>query len=108
MINNIQITGDPDTHPEKPVYDARSLALGQVDMTTLNILAHRVATFDLLNKEDVARYENLYKQLLDLAKSGKILISTNIREKMVLADGSNTWMRLLEWTEFDTSEIIGA
>ena len=108
MIPNVQIEGEPDTHPEKPVHDARELANGQVDLTTLTATRHNARVFDLMSPEDREEYSKLYLDLFNRSKEGKILISSNIREVLTRKDGSTGWYRLIEWTEFDTSEILGA
>lgn len=108
MIPTVQIKGEPDSHPEKPVYDARELAAGQVDLSGLQIKAHNTRVFNLMDTQQCKDYEILYMQLMTKAREGKILISSNIREVLQNKDGSTGWYKLLEWTEFDTSEILGA
>lgn len=108
MIRNIQIEGAPDSHPEKPVYDAHQLAAGKVDLSTLAITGHSVRVFDLMDADQRDEYEKLYVTLSDLSRQGKILISSNIREVLRRSDGSTGWFKCLEWTTFDTSSILGA
>ena len=108
MIPNIQIQGDPDTHPEKPVHDAYELASGQLDVLNLNAKAHNARVFDLMSTDERTEYEKLYLELLKKSKEGKIYISSNTREVLTRPDGSTGWFKYLEWTEFDTSDILGA
>ena len=108
MIKNIQISGEPDTHPEKPVHDAYELASGQVDLSSLNIKGHHVEIFDMMDADGKRAYEDLYSTLLAKSKEGKIIVNSNVREVLTRADGSTGWYKYLEWTEFDTSEILGA
>lgn len=107
MIPTVQITGAPDTHPEKPIHDAYELAAGQVDLSKLAIRKHNARVFDLMNAEERVAYEDLYLKLLNKSKEGKILISSNTREVLQKPDGSTGWFKFIEWTEFDTSEILG-
>jgi len=108
MIPNIQIMGTPDTHPEKPVHDAYELASGKLDFSKLKVKNHFVRVFDLMDSEQVNAYETLYVQLADQAKQGKIIVSCNTRETLTRSDGSTGWFKFVEWTEFDTSDILGA
>jgi hypothetical protein len=108
MIKNVQITGDPDTHPEKKVHDAYELASGQIDITKLGIAEHHARVFDLMDADDRSEYEKLYIELLNASKEGKILISSNSREVLSRPDGSTGWFKYIEWTVFDTSDILGA
>ena len=108
MIPNVQITGAPDLHPEKPVHDARELASGQVDLSSLPVKGHSVRVFDLMDKDGRDEYEKLYVDLMNKSREGSILVSGNIRETLSRPDGSTGWFRLVEWTEFDTSSILGA
>ena len=107
MIRNVQITGAPDAHPEKPVYDAYDLASGNIDITKLRVKAHHVKVFDLMDEKDRESYEELYTDLLRRSIEGKIVISGNTRETLTKPDGSTGWYKYLEWSEFDTSEILG-
>ena len=108
MIPNVQITGEPDLHPEKPVNDAYELASGQVDLNKLKIKDHRSVVLDLMSQSDRDTYDKLYKELLEKSREGKIVVSSNVRETLTRPDGSTGWFKYLEWTEFDTSEILGA
>lgn len=108
MIPNVQCTGEEDTHPEKPVYDARQLADGQIDVTQLTVKASHVAVYDLMDEEQREAYAKLHTNLLALAKAGKVYVTVNSREILTRADGSTGWFRYLEWIEYDTSEILGA
>lgn len=108
MIPNVQITGEPDPHPEKPVNDAYELASGQVDLNKLKIKGHHSVVFDLMSGESREEYDRLYKELLEKSREGKIVVSSNSREILTRPDGSTGWFKYLEWTEFDTSEILGA
>lgn len=108
MIPNIQISGAPDPHPEKPVYDASELAAGKVDLTGLAVTKHQVKVFNLMDDLERKNYEELYLDLIQKSKAGKILISSNVRETLHNSDGSTGWYKFIEWTEFDTSEILGA
>ena len=108
MIPNVQINGDPDLHPEKPVFDARQLAQGQIDLMQLPIKESHVEIFDLMDKDERERYTKLYKELAPLVKAGKVFLTVNSREVLTRADGSTGWFKYLEWIEFDTSEILGA
>lgn len=108
MIPNVQINGDPDLHPEKPVFDARQLAQGQIDLMQLPIRESHVEVFDLMDRDERERYTKLYKELAPLVKSGKVFLTVNSREVLTRADGSTGWFKYLEWIEFDTSEILGA
>lgn len=108
MINNIQITGEPDTHPEHPVYDARQLSEGRIDISSLDVTAYNVEVFDLMKEEDRAKYGKLYVELTRLAKQGKIVITTKKMETLSRSDGSTGWFKILEWANFDTSKILGA
>lgn len=108
MIPNVQIVGAADTHPEKPVFDARQLASGQIDLMQLPIKESHVEVFDLMEKDDRARYTKLYKDLAPLVKAGKVFMTVNSREVLTRSDGSTGWFKYLEWIEFDTSEILGA
>lgn len=108
MIPNIQITGEPDAHPEKPVYDAGQLAAGKIDLSRLDVAEHCVRVFDMMSEEDRSAYGKLYVELCQLAKEGKILIVSNTREVLQNPDGSTGWFKYLEWTRFDTSKILGA
>lgn len=108
MIPNVQINGDPDLHPEKPVFDARQLAQGQIDLMQLPVKESHVEVFDLMDKDERERYTKLYKELAPLVKAGKVFLTVNSREVLTRADGSTGWFKYLEWIEFDTSEILGA
>lgn len=108
MIRNIQITGEADNHPERPVYDARQLAEGQVDVSSLDVTAYHIEVFDLMKAEDRAQYGTLYVKLTSLAKQGKIVITTKRTDILNRPDGSTGWFKILEWAEFDTSKIVGA
>ena len=108
MIPNVQINGDPDLHPEKPVFDARQLAQGQIDLMQLPVKESHVEGFDLMDKDERERYTKLYKELAPLVKAGKVFLTVNSREVLTRADGSTGWFKYLEWIEFDTSEILGA
>lgn len=108
MIPTVQITGDPDMHPEHPVQDAYQLASGQVDLSKLRIKSHHTRVFDLMSAESRDEYDKLYVELSDKVRQGKILISGNTRETLTRPDGSTGWFKFVEWTEFDTSEILGA
>ena len=50
MIPNVQIVGAADTHPEKPVFDARQLASGQIDLMQLPVKESHVEVFDLMGR----------------------------------------------------------
>ena len=108
MIPNVQVTGDPDTHPEKPIYDAGQLAAGQIDLSKLDVAEHRVRVFNMMSEEDRDEYGKLYVELCQLAKEGKIFIVSNTREVLQNPDKSTGWFKYLEWTRFDTSKILGA
>lgn len=108
MIPTIQITGEPDLHPEKPIHDAYELASGQIDLSKLKAKEHRVKVFNLMSEGDRKEYEELYVELMNKAREGKIIISSNNREVLHNQDGSTGWYKFIEWTEFDTSEILGA
>lgn len=108
MIPNVQIQGEPDPHPEKPVHDAYELASGQVDVLKLKAKEHHAKVFNLMVDSERSEYEKLYLELLNKSKEGKIYISSNIKEILTMPDGSTGWFKYLEWTEFDTSEILGA
>lgn len=108
MIKNIQIEGEPDLHPERPIHDAYELANGQVDLSKLKVKEHCTRVFNLMSEEDRKTYEELYVKLMNKAREGKIIISSNTREVLHNPDGSTGWYKFLEWTEFDTSEILGA
>jgi hypothetical protein len=108
MIPTVQITGEPDLHPEKPVHDAYELASGQIDISKLKAKGHCARVFNLMIEEDRKKYEELYVELMNKAREGKILISSNVREVLHNSDGSTGWYKFIEWTEFDTSEILGA
>lgn len=108
MIPNIQITGEPDPHQEKPIHDAYELASGQVDLNKLKIKEHCVRVFNLMSEEDQREYEKLYITLINKSREGRIIISSNTREVLHNPDGSTGWYKFIEWTEFDTSEILGA
>lgn len=108
MIPNIQIKGEPDTHPEKTIHDAYELANGQIDLSKLDIKDHCVRVFNMMSEDDRKAYEKLYKELHVKSKEGRILISSNTRETLHNPDGSTGWYRYLEWTEFDTTGILGA
>ena len=107
MIPNVQITGAPDTHPEKPIYDAAQLAARQIDLSKLDVSEHHVRVFNMMSKGDREAYESLYVNLCRQAKEGKILIVSNTREVLQNPDGSTGWFKYLEWTRFDTSNILG-
>lgn len=108
MIPNVQITGAPDLHPEKPVHDARELASGKVDLLKLPVAGHSTRVFDLMDQAEREEYDKLYIDLMNKSREGKIIISSNSREVLQRPDGSTGWFKFLEWTEFDTSEILGA
>lgn len=108
MIPNIQIQGEPDAHPEKPVYDAGQLAAGKIDLDKLAVKDHHVKVFDLMDPDECKEYGRLYKDLCSKAKAGKIFIVANTREVLTRPDRSTGWFKYLEWTEFDTSNILGA
>ena len=108
MIRNVQIEGEPDSHPEKRMYDAYELATGQIDLTKLKAKSHSVKVFDMMSASDREEYEKLYVLLMNKSKEGKIIISSNTREVLSRSDGSTGWFKFIEWTEFDTSEILGA
>lgn len=107
MIKNIQIEGEPDAHPEKPIHDAYELATGQIDLSKLKAKEHRAIVFNLMSEEDRKKYEDLYVELMNKSREGKIIISSNTREVLHNKDGSTGWYKFIEWTEFDTSEILG-
>lgn len=108
MIRNIQITGEPDKHPERPVHDAYELASGQIDLSKLKVKEHHARVFNLMSREDRHSYEKLYSELMQKSCEGRIVISSNSREVLTNPDGSTGWYKYLEWSEFDTSEILGA
>lgn len=108
MIPNIHIHGEPDTHPERHVHDAYELATGKIDLSKLNVKEHHVRVFDLMDPKQREEYENLYVDLSMLVKKGCVLVSANTRETLSRTDGSTGWFKYLEWTEYDTSEILGA
>ena len=109
MIQNVQIDGEPDKHPEKPVHDAYELATGQFDaLSKLPVKEHHVFVADLMDEGQRSEYEKLYLELMDKSKAGKIYIASNSREVLTRPDGSTGWFKYLEWLEFDTSEILGA
>ena len=108
MIPNVQIQGDPDLHPEKPVFDARQLAQGQIDLMQLPLRESHVEVFDLMDASERVRYMKLYKELAPLVKAGKVFLTVNSREILTRSDGSTGWFKYMEWIEFDTTGIIGA
>lgn len=108
MIPNVQIDGEPDTHPEKPIHDAYQLATGQIDPSSLTVTAHNVRVFDLMDRNDRKEYEKLYVELMGKSRQGRIFIVGNTRETLVMPDGSTRWFKFLEWSEYDTSDILGA
>lgn len=108
MIRNVQIEGEPDKHPEKRIYDAYELATGQIDLSKLKAKSHFVRVFDLMLEDDRNEYAQLYIELMNKSKEGRIIVSCNTREVLTRPDGSTGWFKFLEWTEFDTSEILGA
>lgn len=108
MIPAVLIEGEPDTHPEKPVHDAYQLATGQIDPSSLTVKSHNVRVFDLMDGNDRTEYERLYVELLEMSRQGRILILGNARETLVMPDGSARWFKFLEWSEYDTSGIMGA
>jgi hypothetical protein len=108
MIPTIQIVGEPDLHPERPIHDAHELSTGQIDINKLKAKNHCTRVFDLMSKDERQEYESLYVELLNKSREGKILVSSNTREVLQRPDGSTGWFKFLEWTEFDTSEILGA
>lgn len=108
MIPNIQIEGDLDLHPEKPVHDAYELATGAIDPSSLPVSSQHVRVYDLMNEDQRTAYEKLYVDLANKAKAGKVIVTSNTRETLVRPDGSTGWFKYMEWTELDTSEILGA
>ena len=108
MIKNIQIAGEPDLHPEKPMHDAYDLASGNIDASALPVSSHHVGVFDLMDESQRKEYEKTYVDLAEKAKAGKVIVTSNARETLVRPDGSTGWFKYLEWTELDTSEILGA
>ena len=57
MIPTVQITGEPDLHPEKPVHDAYELAYGQIDIIKLKDKENCARFFNLMIEEDRKKYE---------------------------------------------------
>lgn len=108
MIKTVQIDGEPDTHPEHPIHDASDLASGKVDLFQLPVSKHHVEVFDMMDCDSRSRYESLYSELAAMVKAGKAFVLSNSRSVLSRPDGSTGWYKYVEWTEFDTSGILGA
>ncbi len=108
MIRNVQIEGEPDPHPERQVHDARELATGKINVASLPVSGHFIRVFDLFDEGQRREFERLYVDLVDKVRRGTVLISENVRESVTRQDGSTGWLKYIEWTEFDTSDILGA
>ena len=107
MIHNIQIEGTPDTHPERPIYDAKELADGKL-ADILHVKSHHTEVFDVMNPDDRANYDRLYVELSDYSKKGSVYVISNRMETLTRDDGSTGWFRYVEWIEYDISEVLGA
>lgn len=108
MIKTVQIEGAPDMHPEHPVHDAADLASGKIDMLSLPVSKHHVEVFDMMDQDARCKYESLYSDLASLVKAGKAYVLSNSRSVLSRPDGSTGWYKYVEWTEFDTTGILGA